>query len=157
MKRTNMFRIASILFRVVGCGAVAGAVYFLVANTVFWLRAESTTGTVVGSERMEGIRKHSGDLMHRVDPARAAVVEFVTAAGDTVVFVSDVGSATNPYATDEEVVVLYKPDDPENAKIRSFSSLYLGPVLLVVMGAVLGLVGVLLQFFYEPARARQRA
>ena len=156
MNQETKFRVISILFRIAGYGAVGLAVYFLVANTAFWIRAESTTGRVVGWERMEGFTISRGlkNLQQNVDPGRAAVVEFETSAGNTVVFASEVGSGLALYKEGEEVVVLYHSDEPENAKIRDFFSLYMGPLMLAVMGGVFGLVGILLQFFYEPTRPR---
>lgn len=149
MKEGLKFKIASILFRVVGYGAVALAVYFVIANTVFWVRSESAIGKVVAWEAMEGIvdRRH---LRHNIDPAKATVVEFETSSGETIVFASKVGSGLDLYEKGEEVTVLYFEEDPQNAKLRGFFSLYMGPILLAVMGGVFAFFGVLLQFFYEP-------
>ena len=155
MEQKTLFKIISISFRIVGYGALALAVYFLIANTVFWIRAESTTGEVVGWEYMEGIRDRR-NLQHNLDPAIATVIRFQTAAGDTVVFVTDVGSGFDLDQKGEEVTVLYFEDDPENAMLRSFFSLYMGPLLLLVMGGVFGFIGVLLQFFYEPTPKKSR-
>jgi len=106
MKEGLKFKIASILFRVVGYGAVALAVYFVIANTVFWVRSESAIGKVVAWEAMEGIvdRRH---LRHNIDPAKATVVEFETSSGETIVFASKVGSGLDLYEKGEEVTVLY--------------------------------------------------
>ena len=130
------------LFRIVGWAALAFAVYTITSNTLLWITGESTTGQVLGWEYMEGIRDRQ-NLRHNIDPAKAYVITFQTQVGDTVIFTTDVGSGMDWYAHGDEVTVIYYPDQPEKAKLSGFFALYLGPVLLIVMGLVFLFVGIL--------------
>ncbi|MGE0821294.1 MAG: DUF3592 domain-containing protein [Candidatus Binatia bacterium] len=147
MTERDPFKIGGIAFRVIGYGALAGAVYFLVVNTVFWMTAESATGKVVGWEYMNqrSVRLRPYEKWR----AKATVVSFRTSAGEDVAFVTDWGSESNPYSHGDSVIVLYDQDNPENARIRSFVSLYLGPLMLLIFGAGFWFFGTLVQGFAE--------
>ena len=132
-------RYAWIAFALVAYPALAGAVYSLVTNTVFWTRAEATDGTVIGWDEMETTTRLPADI----DPAKANVVSFRTADGEEIVFVTEWGSSMAVYNLGETVTVLYQKDDPQQAKIRGFISLYVGPLLLLFMGGAFWLVSVM--------------
>jgi hypothetical protein len=129
-----------------GClWSLALGIFFLGSNTWFWIVSESTTGEVVGWEYMESrsrrIRPYKGTR------ARATVVSFTANEDEEVVFATDWGSGLNLYTQGDEVTVLYNAGNPENAKIRGFVSLYLGPLMLLVLGAGFWFFGILAQFF----------
>jgi hypothetical protein len=145
LSERNPFRFAGLAFLLVGYGSLALGIFFLVANTWFWIVSASTTGTVVGWEYME--MRSRRIRPYRGEPARATVVSFTAKHGEEVVFATDWGSGLNVYTTGEDVTVLYDENDPEQAKIRGFVSLYLGPLLLLVLGAGFWFFGTLAQFF----------
>lgn len=68
-------------------------------------------------------------------------VRFRTAAGREVTFVSGVGTNPPSYRAGESVEVLYDPGDPANARIHSFGSLYVLPLVFGILGTVFSLVG----------------
>lgn len=74
------------------------------------------------------------------DDAYAAVVEFVSKDGVTREFVSAVRSNPPQYAVGDEVEVFYLESSPHRAKIKSFSSLWGGPLMSAGMGGILFLV-----------------
>jgi len=139
------FKYAWILFAIVGYGAMGFSVYSLVSNTALWIRAESTEGTIQGWEYIEQVGRTPRRA--NVSRAKANVVSYETADGTEVVFVTEFGSASVIYDEGETVTVLYDPDDPEGAKILGFVSLYLGPLILLLFGAVFWGVSVLAKAF----------
>jgi len=143
-------------FLAVGYGALAASLYFLVAHTVFWMRADSTEGTVMGWEYMEqsratAMRPYAGTR------AKATVVAFEGPSGEEIVFATDWGSEFGIYDVGETITVLYDADDAVgSARIRGFVSLYLGPLMLLVFGGGFWFCGTLAGFFAEEPEARRR-
>jgi hypothetical protein len=72
----------------------------------------------------------------------APVVDFRTLGGETVRFTDGVGSVPPEYEVGAEVKVLYDPDDVHNARVASWSRLWLAPTLLTFAGLVPMLIGV---------------
>jgi hypothetical protein len=70
------------------------------------------------------------------------VVEFQTERGATIRFRGATGSGVPDYETGAVVTVVYRPNDPQQAKILSFSQFWLGPLVVTVAGLVLFLMGV---------------
>ncbi|OHD65872.1 MAG: hypothetical protein A2176_03420 [Spirochaetes bacterium RBG_13_51_14] len=68
------------------------------------------------------------------------VIKFSTSTVEEFTFSPD-SSSTNPrYKVGQEVSVLYDPDFPEDAHIKSFFALWIGPIVLfIVAGLLLGL------------------
>jgi hypothetical protein len=64
----------------------------------------------------------------------APVVDFQTMEGRTVRFVDGVGSIPPDYEVGADVRVLYDPDDVHNARLASWTRLWLGPTLLICSG-----------------------
>ena len=126
MSNNTAVKLDGILMSVVGIGMLVASACFLVYNIWFWATAKSTEGEVVGWEDMEtrpGIRPISEKR------AQASRVRFFNESGDEIFFASDVGSESGLHSKGEKVIVLYRPNDLENAKIRDLKSLYLGPLL----------------------------
>lgn len=87
---------------------------------------------------------HTTDRRGRsTGPSYCPVVRFTTAGEKTVEF-TGLGAGEPDYEVGDEVTVLYLPDRPEKGKIASFQELWLGPVVLVIMGALFGGIGLLM-------------
>jgi hypothetical protein len=101
-----------------------------------------TRGMLGRSLRAEGV-------VVRVEQDRAfvPVVEFTTEAGERVEFWNPVGSSTPTYAPGDQVPVLYDPQRPEHAQITSFLSLWLAPLVLGSIGAVMLFLSLLFMVF----------
>lgn len=65
------------------------------------------------------------------------VVEFHTTDGKVVQFTGPIGSDPADYAEGDDVTVLYPPQYPEQAMIRSFEGLWLRPVAFAFAGLAL--------------------
>lgn len=116
----------------------AAAALFFGGSAVFdlgsFLRtAVSAEGTVVRLDWRVDMRRM------RPSTGYQAVVRFRKADGGTNEFVDDSGSDPPRYSIGEKVRVLYDPADPREAKIDSFRSLWLVPILaLLASGLTLG-------------------
>lgn len=68
------------------------------------------------------------------------VIEFVAEDGETYTFRSS-SSRSDPPPVGEEIAILYDPDDPTFAEEDSFGGLWLGPVILAVLGLIAAVLG----------------
>lgn len=130
------------IFLLLGLGMLAGGVYSFQSSQRFVAAAEMTTGSVVDLERRES-RDSDGNRSITYYP----VVRYRLPNGGDHQFRSSTGSNPPSYRQGEEVEVLYLPDDPYQARINGFFSLWGLPVILSGMGLVFaGLPGALLFF-----------
>ena len=122
MKR---FRWFVIIFLGVGTLMLLGAVLFWNKTRHFLARAHQAPGTVV---ELREVRDNEGSSMWK------PVVAFVAGNGRKVRFADSVSSRPAAYDVGDTVTVLYLPDDPDDAHIRGFSSLWLGVAVLGGLG-----------------------
>lgn len=118
-------------FAVIGLAMLVGA-FFLYQNTSeFVSTAIVAEGEVVDFET----HKSDGSTMY------APVVNFRTQDDASYQFVSSVSSNPASYDIGEKVEVLYSQANPQDAQINGVVSLYLGAIILSVMGGVFFLIG----------------
>jgi hypothetical protein len=79
-------------------------------------------------------------------------VRFLTRSGREQVFTSATGSSPAQFRVDQPVTVLYDPENPAYAYIRSFQSLWAGPIVICAAGALFLSVGALTSFFTRTIR-----
>ncbi len=152
MNNSMAVKMSGILMIVVGIALVMVATFFLFYNTWFWVTADSTEGEVVGWEHME-TRLGSKSIWEK--RAKSSLVLFRDSTGKEIFFTTDVGGEVPLYSKGEKITVLYKQRDPDNAKIRDFKSMYLGPMLLFPFGLVFGFIGMLVQAMGESSPRRK--
>jgi hypothetical protein len=70
----------------------------------------------------------------RQDGCYCPRIRFQTTDGHEIDFVSDSGNNPASYSVGESVSLLYDPQHPEKASINSFTSLWLLPILLGILG-----------------------
>lgn len=97
--------------------------------------AITTEGTVIALDR--SLSNDDGDTLVR------PVVAFTSEDGSPVEFTSSLGSSRPSQREGDTVTVLYRPDDPTDAEIRGFWTLWFGPVVLSGLGSVFCAIGVL--------------
>jgi uncharacterized protein DUF3592 len=122
-------------FAFLGVGAL-----FLIIALLLWKQtrgflahARQTTGTVV---ELREVRDSDGG-----SSTWKPVVNFVADDGRDITFAASFSSKPAPYDVGERVDVLYLPDDPLQARIKGFSSLWLGSSILGGMGLAFGGIG----------------
>jgi len=82
-------------------------------------------------------------------PSYSPQVQFTTDDGKVITFTSSNGSGRKPYRIETAIKVLYAPDDPTKATIKSFTNLFLLGIVLVFFG--LGFAGMFLSsLFFGP-------
>lgn len=109
--------------------------------------AKAAAGTVV--DLLED--RHGGSISYR------PIVEFVTREGREVRFSEPTGSNPSIYTLGEAVTVLYAPDNPQEAKLNNFLSLWGFPVTLAALGGIFLLIYVLMILAIGRKNAAKRA
>jgi hypothetical protein len=111
-------------FILLGMGMLAGGAYQGARSFRLELRGAHARGTVV-------------ELVHTSDSEAGSSytprVRYRSASAERT-FVSSVGTGWRRYEPGDRVSVLYDPENPEEARIRSFWDLWSGPALLLGMG-----------------------
>jgi hypothetical protein len=138
----KILRLVFGLFAVVGLGLLIGGVVSIQHTRRFLATAISVPGVVtenVWHESSSGSSK-SWAFYPRI--------LFRTTGGQEISFITDSGSSPPAYRVNEPVTILYDPQQPYHASIRSFSDLWLGPTILCGLGIVFcsfGVVAVILK------------
>lgn len=128
-------RIIPLVFLLSGIGLLIGATLNFTRTRAFLARAAEAIGEVVALE--EEPPTEPGES-HTYRP----VVSFQIGANQRVRFESMAHSNPPQYKIGASVRVLYNPDRPNEARIRSFTSLWLLPVILGGLGLIFTGLGV---------------
>ena len=83
------------------------------------------------------------------------VLRFTTAQGRKSIFTDGEGSFPTVYEVGEVVEVLYDPNDPADATIKSWLSIWFGPLWVTTIG-LLPLLGIGVWAAWQYVRAEQR-
>lgn len=94
---------------------------------LFALTSKKAKGIVTGFTSSRGSK--GGTVYH-------PVYTFTTEDGQEITREDKLGSNPPAFKDGQEVQVLYSPRNPQNSKIKTFSSLYFTPAMLFFMGAV---------------------
>ncbi len=130
-----MKKFRTFVYVFLGVGALFLVIALLLWNKTrsFLAQAQRTTGTVV--ELLEVRDKDDGSSTWK------PVVRFTAGNGRDITFAASFSSKPAPYGVGEGVEVLYLADDPQEARIKGFSSLWLGTSILGGMGLVFAGIG----------------
>lgn len=118
--------ILPLIFLLIGLGLLAGCAYLIRKTRLFLERAMETPGRVV---EMRAVSDSDGTT-------HMPVVEFTAPSGDRAQFESGFSSSPPSYRVGDAVTVLYDPQNFKDARIRSFLSLWIAPLLFGVLGGV---------------------
>ncbi|MEU6678960.1 DUF3592 domain-containing protein [Streptomyces sp. NPDC046853] len=140
-------------------GAIAFGSLFLVIGLIltgvsvsYLASGERARGTVVSMEwRNDG---SSGKRRANDGPTAYPVVQFTAADGKSRTFEDSMGSNPPAYDLMERVEVLYRADSPEDARINSFTSLWLLPLIFSGIGLLIGGIGVTIGIVLRRRRPR---
>ena len=122
------------IFATIGLGLLIGAFYLYQDKKAFLKTATVAPGLVVE------LRASRSDNSTTYSP----VVSFTAKDGRQIEFTSSVSSNPPSYSEGESVEIVYNPANPHEANINGFSSLYLGTLILGILGTVFFLVGFLI-------------
>jgi hypothetical protein len=121
------------LFAGIGLAMLVGAAVLVLNTRKFIATAARGPGKVV--ELREVRDTDDGSITYK------PVVTFTSPGGTSVTFESSFSSRPPAYSVGETVDVLFAPDDPSDARINGFGSLWFGPLILSILGAVFAAVG----------------
>lgn len=127
----KVIAIIKYVFTLVGIGMLVGAFLFYRSTNSFLAEAAKAEGTVI-----ELVQSRSGD-----STTYRPVVQFESKNGQAIEFVSSSGSNPPSYSKGQKVEVLYRPTQPQDAKISGFFSLWGGSVILGGLGGVFFFIG----------------
>jgi hypothetical protein len=118
--------VSKYVFSAIGLAVLAGVLLWVQNVRTFVAEASVAQGTVVNVVRSGGVYR--------------PVVRF-SGAGRQIEFMSGVGTNPPSHARGEKVEVLFQAAAPENARIKSFMSLWSAPLLVGGLGAAFFAVG----------------
>ncbi len=127
----KVLTILKYVFTLIGVGLLLGALLSYRHTMNFLAEAEVAQGIVIELER----RRSSDSTVYYPR------VEFTDRRGRSHQFSANVGSNPPSYSRGEQVTVFYLRDNPAQAKIGGFFSLWGLPLILGSIGAVFALVG----------------
>ncbi len=108
--------------------------YFMNQRLEYFGDSMGVVGTIVRIQESKGTK--SQNVYH-------PVVTFTTESGETFTTVGEVGSSSYfDYEIGEQVDVRYLTDNPETAKLSSFTQMWLVPVVALVLGMLFIAAGI---------------
>jgi hypothetical protein len=125
------------IFFVIGVGVFAGGIYSIQQTRRFLRTAVETRGVVTEIVWRESLSRSRGSSWSSYPRFR-----FSTSDGQEIDIVSDTGSSPPSYRVNEPVTILYDPQQPNHASIKSFSELWMLSVILCGLGAVFSSFGI---------------
>ena len=128
-------------FLVVGLLTLAAGVFFGLRTQRLIKEGITTPGVVIENVVAERTDYDREDHTRTVSRTYSPKVRFHSQNGEEVVFVSSTGFGRPAYAQGEAVEVLYDPAAPHHAEIKSFWSLWTGPVVAGSLGFIFLAVG----------------
>ncbi|MDX2098999.1 MAG: DUF3592 domain-containing protein [Leptolyngbyaceae cyanobacterium bins.59] len=130
------------IFPLTGIGLLIGA-FSSYRNTSSFVKAASRSeGTVVDMVVVDtGVNNSSRS---RSSIAYRPTIHFIDHTGEKVEFTSSVGTNPPSYSKGQKVEILYHPDEPENAQINDFGSLWGDSITLGGMGGGFLIIGMIL-------------
>ena len=128
--------VSRFVFILVGLALIAGGGYLAYQRSGTTLQGERTEGTVIRLREKERDPGESPMIYH--------VFKFKAQDGQAYTVEGAVGSTSGTYVVGEKIPVVYDPDRPREARIDSFSEMWMGPLVIFLMGfifVILGLYG----------------
>jgi len=128
-------------FKFVGGALILVGAVQAIGTLWFMQQAREVRGTVIGYERVEGAAPPfiGGDAGILYYP----VVTFDTPAGRRVEFTAPSGRNSRVYGIDDQVTVLYDPEEPATSRLGSSWGLWGSTLVFAGLGAVFVLIGFL--------------
>ena len=127
-------RFVGVVLVVGGVGLCLGAIGFVGKTAAFLDAAERGRGRVVEVVEERGVRGTA---------QRRPVVRFREPGGDSVTFESRFALWPSPFAAGDAVEVAFDPDDPQEAEIHSFWTLWFMPAVMFLFGAACAAAGII--------------
>lgn len=121
------------IFLVVGVGLLLGFFFAFSRTRRFLASAQEARAEVIGMKQSTGSSR---------DRVYYPVLRYHTQQGTMKEVVSSVGSSPPRYKEGDSVVILYDPAQPGDVRIHSFFNVWVGPLVLGLLGVIMTGVGV---------------
>ena len=143
---SDAMRITKIAVRVFGALALVSAFALLALGASCCNRAANFKKTAVEAQGTVSELKEGSSGGANSHTVYYPIIRFADKAGLEHTLYSSSGSYPPAYEVGERVSVLYDPANPKEAKVNSFTSLWLWPLILGIMGGLDLLTGLFLFF-----------
>jgi hypothetical protein len=140
LKSKKTAKLVKLVFFGFGFIWIAFGAFFFIDAKFFSSKAYKGTGTVVELKKVRRLSTSSSGSPSHVT-TYYPVVRYQTKNGKNVTFTSSSGSYPAPYKRGDRVTILYDPENPRKARIKSFSSMWLAPILGFGIGGILFVTG----------------
>ena len=128
----RFLNISKYIFSLIGIAILIGAYYFYNHTKTFLNNSQIATGTVT-----ELVKTTSNEGTVLYQPR----IKFTADNGEGITFTS--GTASNPpsHKKGDEIEVYYQIENPQNAKVKGFFTLWAAPSVMAVIGLSFFLLG----------------
>jgi len=123
------------IFTIIGAGMLIGAFFMYKDTNEFIANSIETKGTVVQLLESRSSKSSNKSIMY------TPVVQFINTKGKQMEFSSSTSSNPPKYSINEKVVVIYIPESPNKAKIKSFFDLWGVIIIPGIFGLVFFIIG----------------
>ncbi|MGH1469067.1 MAG: DUF3592 domain-containing protein [Bdellovibrionales bacterium] len=130
-----LIRFFSIFF-IIGLALSGGAFFAATVTQDFLNSSQQATGVVVN---IDSHLSRSSEGVHTT--MYSPVIKFKDSFGKTTTFKNNLSSSSNSYRIGDFVEVLYIPENPSKARVKSFMSLWFTSLVLGFIGGVCSLIG----------------
>ena len=118
---------------------------WLVGTARFVSRANRTMGMITEMTKHAGMTHtttHDGVVTHRESqPVYRPIIRFYDRSGNLRDVMESVGTSWKQWEVNQAVPILYAPDNPSNACIDSFTTVWMFPLVTVGMGTLFVVIG----------------
>lgn len=121
---------SKIYFLVIGVIVSLFGVWALISSFILSIRGIVTTGTVVGFEEKKDSSKNGGRYVNYYP-----IIEYRDQGYSLTKFVYQSGNRKPKWKIGKSLRIVFDPNNPTRVNVHDFFSLWLGPILLLFMGA----------------------
>jgi len=129
----KFLRVFSYVFLGVGLLMLVIAIFLWNNTRGFLAHAQEGQGTVIELIEVRDSDGGSSTWKPRV--------KYAAPSGEEIIFNASFSANPAPYQVGEVVPVLFVPQDPHEARIKGYSSLWLGPTILSGLGVIFAAIG----------------
>src|SRR5262245_54857012 len=139
-----MKRVVGVLCLLIGLGGLVAAGSMAVTSIRFKTTAEKTVGTIAKLERRTHTTTTRRGRTGQTTTTWAPVFEFADTSGATQRVTSSYSTSDTSRKVGDTVPVLYLRGAPQGARIDSFASFWLGPLLCLLGALLFSVLGIVL-------------
>jgi hypothetical protein len=141
LKSKKTGKLVKLIFFGTGFLWIAFGAFFFIDAKFFTSGSYRATGNVVELKKVRHYSTSTSKSISGYKTVYYPVIRYQTEDGKTIIFTSSSGNYPSPYKNGDRVEILYDPENPQKARIKSFSSMWLAPVLCFGIGGIMFFTG----------------